>query len=72
MWYDKVTKNYIRIKEDHKMYAVVAVYPKGDRVLVGFANSQTDVDGLVCDCINTNGRKNLENAGIRICVELAC
>ena len=53
------------------MYAVVAVYQKGDRVLVGFANSQADVDDLVCDCINTNGRQNLEDAGVRICVELA-
>ena len=47
------------------MYAVVAVYPKGDRVLVGFANSQADVDDLVCDCINTNGRKTSRMQGSR-------
>ena len=54
------------------MYAVIAVYPHGDEVLVGFAHSQDDVNGLISDCIKTNGLENLQSAGIRICVESAC
>lgn len=53
------------------MYAVVAVYPNGSRVLVGYAHTQPDVDGLVDDCIAVNGRENLLAAGIRLQVELA-
>ena len=52
------------------MYAVVAVYPNGFRVLVGFAHTQADVDGLISDCITTNGEDLIRAAGIRFCVEL--
>lgn len=53
------------------MYAVVAVYPSGRRILVGFAHSQKDVDGLISDCIATNGEEKLKAMGIRFNVELA-
>ena len=52
------------------MYAVVAAYPNGARILVGFAHNQDDVNGLICDCITANGRENLQAAGIRFQVEL--
>lgn len=55
------------------MYAVVAVYPSDHQVLVGFANSQADVDGLVNDACETNGgREALIARGIHFNVELAC
>lgn len=54
------------------MYAVVAVYPSGHRVLVGFAHSQADVDGLVNDACGANGgRDALIARGIHFNVELA-
>lgn len=53
------------------MYAVVAVYPNGARVLVGYAHSDFDVNGLISDCIAVNGKENLKAAGIRFSVELA-
>ena len=53
------------------MYAVVAVYPNGARVLVGFAHNQDDVNGLIDDCVEANGREKLLAAGIRLQVELA-
>ncbi len=53
------------------MFAVVAVYPSGHRVLVGFAHSQEDVDGLIADaCIANGGREALAARGIRFNVEL--
>jgi len=52
------------------MSAVVAVYPSGRRILVGFVNSQEDVDGLINDCIATNGEEKLREPGIRFNVEL--
>lgn len=55
------------------MYAVVAVYPSGHRVLVGFAHEQADVDGLINDACEANGgREALVARGIRFNVELAC
>lgn len=53
------------------MYAAVAVYPNGARVLVGFAHNRDDVNGLICDCIAANCRENLQAAGVRLQVELA-
>lgn len=54
------------------MFAVVAVYPSGHRVLVGFAHSQEDVDGLVADACNANGgQEALTARGIHFNVELA-
>lgn len=53
------------------MYAVVAVYPNGARILVGFAHNHDDVNGLIGDCITANGRENLQAACIRFRVELA-
>lgn len=53
------------------MYSVVALYPNGDRVLVGFANSEEDVRGLINDCIAKNGKEQLQAAGIRFSVEFA-
>jgi hypothetical protein len=53
------------------MFAVVAVYPSGHRILVGFAHNQTDVDGLINDCIAYNGEKKLKEMGIHFNVELA-
>lgn len=69
MWYDKVKEQYP--KEVNKMYSVVALYPNGDRVLVGFAHSEADVRGLINDCIAKNGKEQLQAAGIRFCVEFA-
>ena len=55
------------------MFAVVAVYPSGQRVLVGFAHSQVDVDGLIEDTCNANGgREALAARGICFDIELAC
>lgn len=54
------------------MYAVVAVYPSGHRVLVGFAHSQADVDGLINDvCAANGGQEALIARGIHFNVELA-
>lgn len=53
------------------MFAVVAVYPSGHRVLVGFAHSQADVDGPINDCIAYNGEEKLKEMGIHFNVELA-
>lgn len=53
------------------MFAVVAVYPQGDRILVGFAHSQEDVDGLIRDCIDYNGAEKINQLGVRFNVELA-
>lgn len=54
------------------MYAVVAVYPSGHRVLVGFAHSQDDVDGLINDACEANeGKDALIARGIHFDVELA-
>lgn len=53
------------------MFAVVAVYPSGSRVLVGFGHSQADVDGLIADCIATNGEEKLREMGVHFNVELA-
>lgn len=52
------------------MFAVFAVYPGGSKVLVGYAHKQVDVDGLISDSIETNGRKKLDTAGIEFRVEL--
>ena len=55
------------------MFAVVAVYPSGHQVLVGFAHSQADVDSLVDDACKANGgREALIARGIHFNVELAC
>lgn len=53
------------------MFAVVAVYPQGDRVLVGFAHTEEDVDGLIRDCIEYNGSEKIISLGVRFDVELA-
>lgn len=53
------------------MFAVVAVYPSGRQILVGFAHSQADVDGLINDCIAHNGEDRLKELGVRFNVELA-
>lgn len=53
------------------MFAVVAVYPSGRRVLVGFAHTQEDVDDLVNECIAYNGEEKIKELGIRFNAELA-
>ena len=53
------------------MYSVIAVYPDGTRILVGYAHSSADVNGLIDDCIAANGKETLEAAGIRFSVESA-
>lgn len=53
------------------MFAVVAVYPSGRRLLVGFASSPAEADGLVNECIAHNGEEKLREMGIRFNVELA-
>lgn len=53
------------------MFAVVAVYPSGHRVLVGFAHTQEEVDGLINDCIAYNGEEKIREMGIRFNIELA-
>ena len=52
------------------MYAVIAVYPFGEKVLVGYANNRIDVEGLINDCIAYNGEEKLKAVGIRFAVEL--
>ena len=53
------------------MFAVVAVYPSGRRVLVGFAHTQEEVDGLINDCIAYNGEEKIREMGLRFNIELA-
>lgn len=53
------------------MFAVVAVYPSGHRVLVGFAHTQEEVDGLINNCIAYNGEEKIREMGIRFNIELA-
>ena len=53
------------------MYSVIALYPNGARVLVGFAHTEADVRGLIDDCIAKNGKKKLQAEGIRFSVEFA-
>ncbi len=53
------------------MFAVVAVYPQGERILVGFAHTEEDVDGLIRDCIEYNGSEKISSLGVRFDVELA-
>lgn len=53
------------------MFAVVAVYPQGERILVGFAHTEEDVDGLIRDCIEYNGSEKIISLGVRFDVELA-
>lgn len=53
------------------MFAVVAVYPSGHRVLVGFAHNQDDVDDLIHDCVACNGEEKLREMEIQFNVELA-
>ena len=52
------------------MYSVIAVYPSGSKILIGFAHSEMDVNGLIQDCIETNGEEALKAAGIQFAVEL--
>ena len=54
------------------MFAVVAVYPSGRRLLVGFAKNTTEADCLVADCIAHNGEQKIREMGIRFNIELAC
>ncbi len=54
------------------MYAVVAVYPSGRRLLVGFAKNVTEADGLVAECIAHNGEQKIREMGIHFNIELAC
>lgn len=53
------------------MFAVVAVYPSGHQVLVGFAHTREEVDGLINDCIAYNGEEKLKKMGVHFNVELA-
>lgn len=54
------------------MYAVTAVYPSGHIVLIGFASSKKDVDGLIADVLAANGGEDaIKERGIKISVELA-
>ena len=53
------------------MFAVVAVYPSGHRVLVGFAHTREDVDGLINDCIAHNGEEKIQELVIHFNIELA-
>lgn len=53
------------------MFAVVAVYPSGRRVLVGFGRTVDDADTLIVECIARNGEEKLKEMGIRFNVELA-
>ena len=53
------------------MFAVTAVYPSGRQTLIGFANSTTEADTMVAECIAHNGEERLKEMGIRFYVELA-
>ena len=55
------------------MLAVVAVYPNGQRVLIGYGHSKADVDDLVNSVCEANGgRAVLAAYDIHFNVELAC
>ena len=41
------------------MFAVVAVYPSGHLVLVGFGRTVDDVNALIEECIAHNGKEML-------------
>lgn len=51
------------------MYAVFAMYPFREKILVGYASNRFDVDGLINDCITYNGEEKLKEMGIRFVVE---
>ena len=53
------------------MFAVVAVYPSGHLVLVGFGRTVDDVNALIEECIAHNGKEKLMEMGVRFDVELA-
>lgn len=53
------------------MYAVVAVYPSGYRILVGIGRTVNDANDLIADCIDQNGKERLDEMGIHFDVELA-
>ena len=42
------------------MFAVVAVYPSGRRVLVGFGKNVEEADALIAECIAYNGEEKLK------------
>lgn len=45
------------------MFAVVAVYPSGHLVLVGFGRTVDDVNALIEECIAHNGKEKLMEGG---------
>ncbi len=51
------------------MFAVVATYPGGARVLVGYAHKKEDVDGLIADSISATGEEMIQAYGIRFKIE---
>lgn len=53
------------------MFAVVAVYPSGRRLLVGFGKNIAEADALVAECIAYNGEEKIREMGIRFNIELA-
>ena len=53
------------------MFAVVAVYPSGRRVLVGFGKNVEESDALIAECIAYNGEEKLKEMGVHFNVELA-
>lgn len=54
-----------------KIFAVVAVYPSGRRVLVGFGKNVEEADALIAECIAYNGEEKLKEMGVHFNVELA-
>lgn len=53
------------------MFAVVAVYPSGRQVLVGFGKNTAEAEALVADCIAYNGEEKHRDMGAHFNIELA-
>lgn len=53
------------------MFAVVAVYPSGNRMLIGFGSNVGEANALIKECIAHNGKEKIEALGVHFNVELA-
>lgn len=53
------------------MFAVVAVYPSGRQILIGFGKDVCEAEALVNDCIAYNGEEKIREMGVHFNIELA-
>ena len=61
------------MKVSDNMYAVVAHLPNGGVHLIGFANTQQEIDDMIEQCCAANGgAESLKARGFRFSVELGC